>query len=133
MTISTKNLLTKALMLLAVFGMIGFSGCEDDEDPARDKFLGSYTTNETCDGTGTSQYTLTITASANNENDILLTVAGGDPILSTVSGDRLTFNTTVNGDQFEGNGTLSGSTLTLIYSATNTFGVNSCNATGIKQ
>jgi hypothetical protein len=80
----------------------------------RDKFLGSFSVNETC-SSGTDSYTITITASSANKTNIIIGNMYGvnAAVTATVSGSTISFNDTQNGINYSGSGTLNGSSLTI--------------------
>ncbi len=110
------------------------TGCKKDKTPDRDKFLGSYNVNENCD-TGNWSYAITITASANSDNAIVIGNFGdyNVNVRATVSGDNVNFNDTQGGITFSGSGNISGNTLTIIYTASAAGATDNCTATCIRQ
>jgi hypothetical protein len=106
----------------------------------RTKFLGAYTVNETCNS-GTYNYSMTIAEASANMVTVTLTNLGdfsSNVLTGTVSGDALSIPSqtlTIQGTSvaFSGQGTISGSTLTIIYGATYNGTTDNCTATCIKQ
>ena len=101
---------------------------------ARTKFIGTYSTNETCTFSSDS-YTLTITESSSDKTKVVIfnIYGSGESVTGTVSGSSVTFNQTVQGANVSGTGTLSGSTITINYSVSVSGNSDNCTATGIKQ
>jgi hypothetical protein len=161
MTLNFRNILsaaTVASMLFlgaATFTSCGKEGCTDaeannydvdatDDDGSctfdRTKFVGTYTVNESC-SSGNYNYSMTIAEASSNQVTVTLTNLGNfqNTVLSgTVSGDALTIasqTVTIDGTAvgFSGQGTISGSTLTIIYVASVGGTPDNCTATCIKQ
>ncbi|MBK8565985.1 MAG: hypothetical protein IPN76_22250 [Saprospiraceae bacterium] len=109
-------------------------GCKKDDTPDRDKFLGSYNVNENC-SSGNFNYSITITESANSEDAIVIGNFGDYSVnvRATVSGNNITFNDTQDAITFSGSGNISGSTLTIIYTASANGVADNCTKTCIKQ
>ncbi len=145
------------LMLTSFFIIGSISSCKDDPvkgctDPeaenynndadeddgtctyARDKFIGNFQANENCTS-GNWSWTMNVTESASSVSSIVLQNLGdfGEGVLATVNGDNLSINDTKNGITFSGTGSISGNTLTIIYTASNSSGTDNCTATCIKQ
>lgn len=101
---------------------------------ARTKFIGSYSTNESC-SSGNDSYTLVLSESSTDKTKIVIYNLWdlSQSVTGTVSGSTVTFNQTNQGINYSGTGTLSGSTLTINYSLSGSGGVDNCTATGIKQ
>lgn len=101
---------------------------------ARTKFIGTFSTNETCTFSSDS-YPMTVTESSTDKTKVIIfnIYGAGESITGTVSGSTVTFNQTVSGSNVSGTGTLSGSTLTINYSITESGVVETCTAIGIKQ
>lgn len=139
----------------ATFSSCGKEGCTDtdannynadatDDDGSctydRTKFIGTYTVNESC-SSGNYSYSMTIAESSANMVTITLTNLGNFQnavLTATVSGDALTIasqTVTIDGTAvaFSGQGTISGSTLTIIYIASVGGTPDNCTATCIQQ
>jgi hypothetical protein len=101
---------------------------------ARTKFIGSYSTTETCTS-GSDSYTVTISESSSDKTKIVILNLwdAGESVTGTVSGNTVTFNQTNQGFNFSGTGTISGTTLTINYSLSGGGFVDNCTATAIKQ
>jgi hypothetical protein len=114
------------------------SGCNDDDDAPlpREVFLGAYNVNENC-GTFSRSYPITITESSNNNTSVVINNLGDQSfnVRATVNGANLDFNDTQEGITFSGSGNLSGNTLSMVFSVSQTqpSGLFNCVATGIKQ
>ncbi len=101
---------------------------------AREKFLGTYTVNETCNS-GTFNYTLTVSTSTAGDEFIILNnlYYSEAAVKATVNGSNINFNDTQGGINYSGTGSISGTTLTLIYTASANGLTDDCTATCIKQ
>jgi len=101
---------------------------------AREKFLGSYNVNETCTS-GTFTYSITVTESTTAEDAIVINNFGSYNlnVRATVSGENINYNDTQNGITFSGRGSISGNTLTIIYTASQGGQTDNCTKTCIKQ
>jgi hypothetical protein len=117
-TIST---LPKILFSMAIAAVFLTTSCKKD-DPERDKFIGVF--RSVSDNCRTTTYQLTITASSQADNKIIVTNLNNVSSLaltSVVSGNSFTIEqTTQNNQTITGNGTLSGSVLTVNYSVQGT-------------
>ncbi|TVR84688.1 MAG: hypothetical protein EA412_00235 [Chitinophagaceae bacterium] len=126
--------------LIALFSIciISITGCNKDEDepPAREKFFGTYNVNENC-SFGNDNYTVTITASSASEDAVVISnfYNIGVAVRANVSssGTELNYNDTQDGINFSGSGSISGNTLTLIFTASQGGATDNCTATAIKQ
>ena len=100
---------------------------------AREKFIGSYHGNENCDS-GNWSWSMSVTSSTSGIDKIILGNLGdyGENILATVSGSNVSINDTKNGITFSGTGSISGNTLTIIYTASAGSFSDDCTATCIK-
>ena len=114
---------------------------EADEDDGsctfdRDKFFSDYSVSETC-GSGTWEYTLTITPEEDDDRGIILGNLGGwetpANVRAEVEGSDISFNDVQNGILFSGTGTLSGNTLTIVYDAAVGGNIDACVAICTKQ
>jgi hypothetical protein len=154
---------TKALGLVTLFtiSIVSFNGCAkkkgcmtqaDDKydataeeadatkcDPEGtvNKFIGSYNVVETC-GTGNDNYTITITKSSTGDYKILISnffnTFGSTVINADVSQSNVTIpSQTIMGITVNGNGSISGTTLSLSYTVSSSAGQTSCTATCAKQ
>lgn len=101
---------------------IGTDGKCDTE--MRAKFVGTYNTSESCDGTATGTFSNSITNSGVNVSSIIISNFGdsGLNVTATVDGTDVTVPATtlnVGGTAYEvtGSGSISGSTLTINYQA----------------
>ncbi len=84
----------------------------------REKFIGSYSVTETCDS-GNLTFNMTIAESSTGNTFIIINNFGdyGVSITATVSGSTITFDQTSSGINFTGSGSISGSALTINYTA----------------
>lgn len=100
----------------------------------RDAFLGSYNVNENCDS-GNFTYTCNISQSSSSVSEVIINNFGdfNVNVRATVSGSGLTFNDNQSGINFSGSGSLAGTTLTIIYTASQAGYTDSCTKTAIKQ
>lgn len=101
---------------------------------ANEKFIGSYDVSESC-SSGSYTYSTTITESATGKEFIVINNFGDYDVavVATVSGSNITFDDTVEGINFSGSGSISGSTLTIIYTASSGGLTDSCTKTCIKN
>jgi hypothetical protein len=112
------------LLVMALSVTTLFNSCVKDTDD-RDKFVASWNINETYTitgwGTDTDTYTITITKSSTNTNGIIISNFGGVgfTVEATVSGSTMTISDSVtdSGDVYSvtGSGSASGSTLSMNY------------------
>jgi hypothetical protein len=91
---------------------------------SRTKLLGTYNTSETCDGTPTGSYSNSITASGADISKVIISNFGDSGLnaTATVTGDDVTVDAAtfnIGGTSYEvtGDGTVSGSTVTITYQA----------------
>ena len=101
---------------------------------AREKFLGSYDVNENC-SSGNDNYSSVITTSTTGLDKIVISnfYNFGESILATVNGGNINFNDTKGGVNYSGSGSISGSTLTIIFTASAAGATDNCTATAIKK
>lgn len=120
--------------LLLIIAVAAASGCKKDSTPDREKFLGAYSVNENCTS-GNYSFSITIIESATVEDGIVINNFGdyGVNVLATVAGDNININDTKSGIQFTGTGSISGNTLTIIYTASQSGTTDNCTATCIRQ
>lgn len=122
--------------------MVAITGCKKDDEPARDKFIGSYTVTEACSQTGNLSYSMSVTASGTSEDGIVMTGFGKfsdtAAVIATVNGDDLTIaaqTLTINGIAVNistGTGVINGNLLTVTYTYTQGGGGQSCTFTATK-
>ncbi|MFK7810335.1 MAG: hypothetical protein AB8F74_21200 [Saprospiraceae bacterium] len=131
-----KIQLTFKLLLVCLISSTLFmtTSCKDDDTPDREAFLGTYNVNENCDS-GNWTYAISVTESSNDEDAVVISNFGdyGVNVRATVSGESITFNDTQESITFSGSGNVSGSTLTIIYTASAAGNTDSCTKTCIKQ
>lgn len=125
-----------ALSLVLVSSCI-FSG-EEEEELDRIKFLGSYSVFETCNGPQDSyqdSYTINITTGFAESEVILNNLYDWEePVIATVSGNNLIIPPQTWDDLvFNGNGSLSGNTLTVSFTILDGFYRENCFATCTKR
>ena len=113
------------------------SDAEDDDGSctyAREKFLGSYDANENCTS-GNDNYSMTITTSTTSKGAIVINNLYNInlSILATVNGSNINFNDTKNGVNFSGSGSISGNTLTVIFTVSAGGVTDNCTTTAIRQ
>jgi hypothetical protein len=117
-TIST---LYKALFSVAIAGLFLTTSCKK-EAPDRDKFIGVF--RSVSDNCRTTTYQLTVTASSQGDDKIILTNLNNVSSLAltaAVSGTSFTIEqSTQNNQTISGNGSLSGNVLTINYSVQGT-------------
>ena len=101
---------------------------------AREKFLGSYDVNENCTS-GNDNYAITITSSTTGSDKIVISnfYNSQQSVSATVNGSNINFNDTKGGINYSGSGSISGSTLTIIFTASAGGATDNCTATAIKQ
>lgn len=113
--------LPKALFSMAFIGLFMTASCKKTE-PDRDKFIGVF--RSVSDNCRTTVYQITVTASSQADNKIIVTNLNNVSALaltSAVSGTSFTIEqSTQNNQTITGNGTLSGSVLTINYSVQGT-------------
>ena len=125
----------KKIKFLAIFVMaIVLFGCKKESD--REKFLGAYQANENC-SSGNYNYSMTVIESSVTDDGLVLQNMGNFTpainINATVTGDNLSINDTKDGITITGTGSISGNTLTIIYTAASGGVTDNCTATFIKQ
>ncbi len=136
--------LTRVLALMALCTVVVFSSCkkDDDNDSSVDRalFVGSYDTDEDCDG-ATDDYILTIVEDGDDDGIIINNIYGfGATTKATVDGNDLTIDdqefSNYGGvsSNISGSGTIADSILTINFSF-NVGGVSaeSCVLTCTKQ
>lgn len=137
-----KNFLQICLLFCSI-AMVTITGCKkEDDEPARDKFLGSYTVTEACSQTGNAAYSISITASTSNDDAIVMTGFGNfaatAAVTATVNGDNLTIaaqTLTINGiavNISNGTGAINDNLLTITYTYSVQGGGESCTSTCTK-
>jgi hypothetical protein len=105
------------LLYIGAISLLMMSGCKEDEDPAREKYLGVYTVVETC-GSGNDSYEIVITESGSNENAIVIANVYnfGVSASATVDGNSLNIASQNFGvATLSGTGQLNGNILTLNF------------------
>lgn len=129
-----KNL----LLLLTCIGF--FLSCSKDDSNDRDKFLGTYTVNESCPS-GNSNYEITISSSAQDSKSILINNFGGSltSAIASVSGNNISIpnqvlnlqgnSVTIN----SGTGSINGNILTITYGFSFGTLTESCTMTCTKK
>ncbi|MBS1643781.1 MAG: calcium-binding EGF-like domain-containing protein [Bacteroidetes bacterium] len=157
-----KNIAFSALLAIGTFGVVTFTACTKDECKdvvcqnggtcvsgacvcatgyegtnceikSRDKFIGTYTGNETCT-VGTDTYTVTI---ASNSDEIKITLTNiynqGFAATGTITGtNTFTFSGTSGTTNYNGTGTLATNQLTLKYHIGDGSTSNDCTFVGNK-
>lgn len=113
----------------------GYEGLNCEQE-TRDKFLGTYIVNETCQGSSDS-YTMTIAISGSSAQQVNVTnlYNAGHTLLATVSGNDIAISSqTVSGITYTGVGTInsSGNVLTMNFQITDGTNSDSCSFTGTK-
>ncbi len=113
------------------------------ETQANAKFVGTYGAVETCGGTGSPAYVVTITADPTSPSQVLInnlgnygcTVGGTITFTGVANGMSLTVNDNKCSTQMNANGTMSsdGKTISMPYTATYPGGSDNCTATLTKQ
>ena len=112
--------------MLAV--VTGFPSCSKEKNDVRDDYVGSYRTNWEYTFNGlkySGTYTLTITKSATNDNDIILSNIdnSNESARATVSGNAMTIpQQTIADTGISGSGTLNGNVLNFSTMETQTGG-----------
>lgn len=99
------------------------------------KFIGAYDGSETCT-IGSDSYTVTLTAMSSDNMKMTLTNLYNDNYTLTATiteSNKFSISGTDKGVTFTGDGTLSGSVLTIKYTAANATLSNSCTFTGTKK
>ena len=124
----TKNFKSVVMLTVMLASVTFFSSCSKDDKDVRDDYVGSYRTNWEYTYGGqkyTGTYTLTITKSATNANDIILgNIDGwGESARATVSGNAMTIpQQTILNVGVSGSGTLNGNVLNFSTAETQTGG-----------
>lgn len=136
-----KTIFTSRFLALACLAMVVLApSCKKDE-PARDKFLGTYSMSDACSETGSATYTITIAESSSDENKILIGNMWlfSNTVSATVDGNSLVITRQEpDGDNYfvQGNGTYSsaGELINLNYTVTDPLNNNDvCQGTLTKQ
>lgn len=125
----------KFLFVCLVASSFFLTGCKEDE-PDRDKFIGTYAVSEVCTANGTITYNIDITAGASSDDAVVISNFGDFDIdaNATVSGNDLTLtNPFPAGETLTATGTIAGSVLTINYNAELTGFVDDCVMTCTKQ
>lgn len=157
-----KNILFSAMLTLGAFGAVTYTACNKDECKnvtcqnggtcsggnctcptgyegdrcqtlSRDKFIGTYTGNETCT-VGSDEYSITIATNSDQLKITLTNIYGqGFTGTGTITGpNTFALSGSQTGTTYTGTGTLNGNTLTLAYTITNGVTTNSCTFIGNK-
>ena len=129
-----SHYLIMPFLLLAV--AISTTSCEKDETPSRDKFLGTYDVVENCGLSGLDNYTITISESANADNEVVITnlYAFGGSLTGTVSGNNITIPSQIAGNlTFSATGSISGDVLSLTFDVSDGMNSDTCTAECTKQ
>lgn len=140
-----KNLFKYLFIILAV---VFIASCAEEDDPingisdARNKYVGTWTAQETSSVFGTSTYSITISISNSNDEDILIknfyNLGAGTVTIGTVNVDG-NANTlqikqqTVSGNVISGSGSLSNGTLTLSFTSNDGQTIDNVNVTATKN
>ncbi|MFA7272579.1 MAG: hypothetical protein WC044_01850 [Crocinitomicaceae bacterium] len=101
---------------------------------ARTKFLGTYATNENC-SSGTDSYSISVTESSTGKALIVISnfYNISVTVTATVTGSTFSFNETKSGINFSGSGSISGSALTINFTASAGGATDVCTMNCIKQ
>ncbi len=102
----------------------------------RDKFLGTYNVTENCDG-DTEMYTFFITASTSDETVVEITNFHGigAVVQGMIEGNSITITSSNTSSTIDGDGSISGNTLSLEYSVQvlDTSSPDECEVTAVKE
>lgn len=100
----------------------------------REKFFGSYSVTESC-SSGSYSYNISVAESSTGKTFLIINNFGdyGVNITATVSGSTISFNETKSGINFSGQGSISGSALTISYTASAGGATDVCTMNCIKQ
>lgn len=131
------------VLLFGLFGLLFTTACNKDPEADREKFLGKYSVQETCNPN--LSFEMIVYESNTGENDILITNFGnfGHNVTATVSGNTLTIhmqNFTINTGTpivitLSGSGNTADNTMTVVYSwsSSSSGGEITCIMTCTKQ
>ena len=140
-----KNLFRYLFIILAV---VFIASCAEEDDPingisdARSKYVGTWTAQETSSVFGTSTYSITISISNSNDEDILIknfyNLGAGTVTIGTVNveGSANTLQIkqqTVSGNVLNGSGSLSNGTLTLSFTSNDGQTIDNVTVTATKN
>jgi hypothetical protein len=118
----------RPVLLLLTMAIVLVTSCKKDSTDARDQFLGSYSITETFTndggGTGGDNYTITITNSTVNDQQILINNLGNTV---TTFGVQMNVNATVSGNSL----TIATQVVTLGSNTLTVTGSGSLNANSI--
>lgn len=171
---SFKNIALSAVLAMGAFSAVTYTACTKDEckdvvcnnggtcvsgncncptgyegekcdTRSNTKFAGTYNAEETCGGTNSPAYQVTITASASNPTQVLInnlgnygcSIGGTITFNGSVNAAQLTVNDTKCGYAMSATGNYSNGVLTIQYSAVYTVNgsttTDNCTATLTKQ
>lgn len=112
-----------SVLLFGLFGLLSITACKKDPAADRDKFIGDYAAEETCNPN--LPFNMTVFESNTGENDVIITNFGNfaHNVNATVSGSSIVMSTqsfTINNGSpvvitLSGNGTIEGKTMTIAY------------------
>lgn len=115
--------LTAFFTALLAASVLFFTGCQKENEPDRDKFLGAYSVVDNCPTFGVSNFEIAISESAVSNTSVVISNFGGfaASVTGTVSGNTLTIpqqTVTFQGAALglNGTGSLSGLSLIISYS-----------------
>lgn len=166
---SIRNIAFSALLAVGAFATITYTSCNTDacddidcmngglcldgscscptgyegetcETKSNAKFIGTYTVTETCGGTNSNPYQVTITAGANatdvlisNLGDYNCTVGGTITFSGLVNQAQITINDDKCNTQMNATGSYANGVITMSYTASYVGGTDNCTATLTKQ
>lgn len=147
MTSTLRKIALGAFLSMSALSAVTMTSCNKDEGCAAGyegsdcktlinaKFIGAYEGSETCT-IGSDTYTVTLTSVSSDNMKLTLTNLYNDNynLTATITeSNKFSLSGTDKGTTFTGNGTLSGSTLTIQYTASASGVSNSCTFTGARK
>ena len=125
-----KKIIHSIYFPILILGFLfSITSCEEVV-PDRDKFLGAFFVDETCDS-GNDTYDITIIVSGSGENAVILAnlYDWDEQASATVSGNTITIpSQLLDGITFSGSGTITDNILTINFSVSDGSNSDNCNA-----
>ena len=125
-----KKIIHSIYFPILILGFLfSIKSCEEVV-PDRDKFLGAFSVDETCDS-GNDTYDITIIVSGSGENAVILAnlYDWDEQASATVSGNTITIpSQLLDGITFSGSGTITDNILTINFTVSDGSNSDNCNA-----